>query len=812
MAFWNSSTILPINEGVTANDGTGDSIRDAFLKVEDNFSNVSNYLSQTSLDFLNANVSYNLTTNYASISNLLVANTWGTTSSITGNVTVGNLIANSGIYSTGVTNLSGNTYVGNVIATGTIYTSANIVTSGAILPSANLTYDLGAPGQFFRNLYVGTLYQTNTVTTSSDAGLLLLHANLTPGDVKDVGVFGKYYAASSNSYAFFGTQYATKNLVYKITPTDWTLTTSVVADGVYGNVQFGSQLLSNTTAATSKTTGALIVAGGVGVAGNIHAVTFNGNISSTVANISSLTVSRTVEGNLSVNGNLFAYGGQVLTTTSSGIGSLYAGGAVFTVPISTSDITTSTSILTGALRIAGGAGIVGNLNAGAVYGPLYGTIQSSYAAQPNITSLGTLTGLTVNGAINVSGGTLQTAALSVTSSLVVSGTTTLSGTLSGLTAITTGTVNAATIGNTGATLTGTLSTAAQPNITSVGTLTSLAVTGNVSAGNVTVGNIVATGNISSSYLLGNGGSLTGLVNNSAIINLTSNVTAANSAIVTANSAVVSYVNTLNTAMAANVTAANSAIVTANSAVVSYVNTLNTAMAANITTANTGMKSYVDSVTTAWTANAVTQDTAIAGLRANITAANTNIVASSYTNSNVAAYLPTYTGNITGGNITLTGSLLLSANNSSNIGSPTAWFNNVHAITFRGTSVSAQYADLAELYKSDEVYEPGTVVIFGGTEEITVTRDLADERVAGVISTNPAYLMNSAQPGLPVALRGRVPVRVIGPVAQGDSLVTSSVAGYAVSIGRDRSYGQSVFAKALVTNKDIGTKVIEAVIL
>lgn len=783
MAFWNSSTILPINEGVTANDGTGDSIRDAFLKVEDNFSNVSNYLSQTSLDFLNANVSYNLTTNYASISNLLVANTWGTTSSITGNVTVGNLIANSGIYSTGVTNLSGNTYVGNVIATGTIYTSANIVTSGAILPSANLTYDLGAPGQFFRNLYVGTLYQTNTVTTSSDAGLLLLHANLTPGDVKDVGVFGKYYAASSNSYAFFGTQYATKNLVYKITPTDWTLTTSVVADGVYGNVQFGSQLLSNTTAATSKTTGALIVAGGVGVAGNIHAVTFNGNISSTVANISSLTVSRTVEGNLSVNGNLFAYGGQVLTTTSSGIGSLYAGGAVFTVPISTSDITTSTSILTGALRIAGGAGIVGNLNAGAVYGPLYGTIQSSYAAQPNITSLGTLTGLTVNGAINVSGGTLQTAALSVTSSLVVSGTTTLSGTLSGLTAITTGTVNAATIGNTGATLTGTLSTAAQPNITSVGTLTSLAVTGNVSAGNVTVGNIVATGNISSSYLLGNGGSLTGLVNNSAIINLTSNVTAA-----------------------------NSAIVTANSAVVSYVNTLNTAMAANITTANTGMKSYVDSVTTAWTANAVTQDTAIAGLRANITAANTNIVASSYTNSNVAAYLPTYTGNITGGNITLTGSLLLSANNSSNIGSPTAWFNNVHAITFRGTSVSAQYADLAELYKSDEVYEPGTVVIFGGTEEITVTRDLADERVAGVISTNPAYLMNSAQPGLPVALRGRVPVRVIGPVAQGDSLVTSSVAGYAVSIGRDRSYGQSVFAKALVTNKDIGTKVIEAVIL
>jgi hypothetical protein len=105
-----------------------------------------------------------------------------------------------------------------------------------------------------------------------------------------------------------------------------------------------------------------------------------------------------------------------------------------------------------------------------------------------------------------------------------------------------------------------------------------------------------------------------------------------------------------------------------------------------------------------------------------------------------------------------------------------------------------------------------VVIFGGSNEITTTTEMADERVAGAISTNPAYLMNTGQTGLPVALRGRVPVKVTGPVEKGDSLVTSSVAGYAVSIGRDRSYGQSVFAKALETNKDTGTKVITAVIL
>ena len=128
------------------------------------------------------------------------------------------------------------------------------------------------------------------------------------------------------------------------------------------------------------------------------------------------------------------------------------------------------------------------------------------------------------------------------------------------------------------------------------------------------------------------------------------------------------------------------------------------------------------------------------------------------------------------------------------------------------ATSAVYADLAENYESDQEYVPGTVVIFGGDKEITVTTYTADERVAGVISTNPAHLMNAAMPGLAVALRGRVPVKVIGSVTKGDSLVTSSVAGYAQSVGRDRSYGQAVFAKALEDNNNPGEKIIQAVIL
>jgi hypothetical protein len=108
-----------------------------------------------------------------------------------------------------------------------------------------------------------------------------------------------------------------------------------------------------------------------------------------------------------------------------------------------------------------------------------------------------------------------------------------------------------------------------------------------------------------------------------------------------------------------------------------------------------------------------------------------------------------------------------------LGSTTAWWNNVY-----GVSIQAKYADLAEHYTADDLYGPGTVVVFGGAKEITVSNISHDPRVAGVISTNPAYLMNAANAGLPVALTGRVPCQVQGPVAKGDRLVNidTGVAG------------------------------------
>lgn len=88
-----------------------------------------------------------------------------------------------------------------------------------------------------------------------------------------------------------------------------------------------------------------------------------------------------------------------------------------------------------------------------------------------------------------------------------------------------------------------------------------------------------------------------------------------------------------------------------------------------------------------------------------------------------------------------------------------------------TSASAQYADLAEVYESDAEYEVGTVVVFGGEKEITQSNIGNDTRVAGVISENPAYLMNSDATGLPVALLGKVKCKVAGFIRKGDMLAT-----------------------------------------
>ena len=143
-----------------------------------------------------------------------------------------------------------------------------------------------------------------------------------------------------------------------------------------------------------------------------------------------------------------------------------------------------------------------------------------------------------------------------------------------------------------------------------------------------------------------------------------------------------------------------------------------------------------------------------------------------------------------------------------IGSASLKYNTIYATTFNGTSTQAQYADLAENYTADAVYEPGTVVIFGGDDEITVTNLHEDDRVAGVVSEHPAYLMNSEQEGnnvTAIALQGRIKVKVRGMVRKGQMLVTSSHKGFACATSNPKVgtvIGKSLEAKTTPDDGEI----------
>jgi len=143
-----------------------------------------------------------------------------------------------------------------------------------------------------------------------------------------------------------------------------------------------------------------------------------------------------------------------------------------------------------------------------------------------------------------------------------------------------------------------------------------------------------------------------------------------------------------------------------------------------------------------------------------------------------------------GQVNMGASIVPTANVTYNVGSSTAWFN-----TFYGQAIHAQYADLAENYQGDKAYAPGTVVMFGGAQEVTIaTPDTT--AVAGVVSTNPATLMNGGLSGatvVAVALTGRVPCNVIGPVAKGDLMVS---AGFGFAKTNNNAGVGQVIGKAL----------------
>lgn len=115
------------------------------------------------------------------------------------------------------------------------------------------------------------------------------------------------------------------------------------------------------------------------------------------------------------------------------------------------------------------------------------------------------------------------------------------------------------------------------------------------------------------------------------------------------------------------------------------------------------------------------------------------------------------------------------------------------------NINSANADLAEMYVADANYPPGTVLEFGGDHEVTASGQSHSARVAGIVSTNPSYLMNASQPGkhvVAVALIGRVPCQVTGTITKGDRLVASDIPGTAQRLDPDRYEPACIIGKAL----------------
>lgn len=150
-----------------------------------------------------------------------------------------------------------------------------------------------------------------------------------------------------------------------------------------------------------------------------------------------------------------------------------------------------------------------------------------------------------------------------------------------------------------------------------------------------------------------------------------------------------------------------------------------------------------------------------------------------------------------------------ANGVGNIGSSTTYFNTVFA-----KATSAQYADVAELYESDKPYPVGTLLIIGGTKEVTSSQYAHDSRVIGTVSDKPAVIMNSglqAEHIVKVALLGRVPCRVVGSIAKGDLIVASDLPGIATAMEKTKYSPGCVVGKALENYNSLSPGLIEIVI-
>jgi hypothetical protein len=684
--------------------------------------------------------------------------TASTTINATGNITGGNLSAGSGIISTtgnitgGNINTAGQLQGGNIVITGDDITDTN----GRInFNTAGADVDFAVNGDTVANVfYVDAGTGTASFGSATQTTGALTAFNTSTSILLPVGNTAQRPGTGATGMLRFN---STTDSLEIYDNSEWT-TVGVPSFTVIADEQFnGDGSTVAFTLGSEQTTASCIVS----INGVVQLPTVSYSVSGTTLTFTEAPQSGDV---IDVR--------QITTTTSVTSISNSSGNAIVQVGDTTNDVSITGDLIPTANvtfdlgsstarwkdgYFSGSSLILGNVvmknvaggNSIGFFGP-DGTTPATIAASSvdtttiaNGTSSVSVIASGGNIRSNVGGTTVQTIStglVAITGDLSVTGNATLSGNIlgdrvqngttsfdiqtpSGNANITIGgTSNVAVFSTTGANITGTLgvsgnitggnlsgtsivgtlTTAAQTNITSVGTLGALTVTGNVTGGNLKTASVT----------IGNG-PISGLTTISASGN-------------------------------ANVGNLGAATVVATT----LTGTLSTAAQTNITSVGT-----------------------LSSL--------------------------TVTGNVTGGNLITAGLVSLSSitktgsNGVGNIGSSANFFNTVFA-----QATSAQYADLAEKYVADAEYTPGTVVVFGGDKEVTISSTDADRAVAGVVSTNPSYIMNAGledEHVATVALTGRVPTRVTGTVRKGDLMVS---AGNGVARAEQDPRVGTVIGKAL----------------